>query len=73
MAASRARDSMYKNGKLFRRMLDERKAGSVLSGGFLDGDTESLGCGVTLWMREIATQMMKYQSQAKRQQGKSHQ
>ena len=41
--SSRTRDSLYKNGKLFRRMLDERTAGLLL-----DADTESLGSDMTL-------------------------
>ena len=49
--ASPARDSMYKNGELFRRMLDERTAG-LHSVGFEDVDTENLGSDVTLDERD---------------------
>ena len=55
--ASRTRDLMYKNGKLFR-MLNERMAGL-----FLDVNTKSLRSDMTFRVREIATQMMKYLSQ----------
>ena len=59
--ASRTRDSMYENEKLFRRILDERTAGFLL-----DADTK-VWDPICLWVREIATQMTKYQSQAQRQ------
>ena len=36
---------MYKKGELFRRMLDERTAG------FMDANTNSLGCDATLDLR----------------------
>ena len=39
--ASRTRDSMHKNGELFRRMLDERTAGLLL-----DADTETRESGI---------------------------
>ena len=38
---------MYKKGELFRKMLDKRTAG-LPSIGFLDADTDSLGCDATL-------------------------
>ena len=38
---------MYKNGELFRRIMDERTDG-LPSVGFLDADTESLESNVTL-------------------------
>ena len=45
--ASRTKDSMYKNEKLFRRMLDERTAGLLP-----DTDTESLRSDMTLGERD---------------------
>ena len=38
---------MYKKGELFRKILDKRTAG-LSSIGFLDADTDSLGCDATL-------------------------
>ena len=38
---------MYKKGELFRKMLDKRTA-ELPSIGFLDADTDSLGCDATL-------------------------
>ena len=45
--ASRTKDLMYKNEKLFRRNLDERTAGLLL-----DADTESLRSDMTLGERD---------------------
>ena len=45
--ASRTRDSMYKNEKLFRRILHERTAGLLL-----DADTGSLESDMTLGERD---------------------
>ena len=41
---------MNKKGELFRKMLDNRTAG-LSSIGFLDADTDSLGCDATLGER----------------------
>ena len=65
--ASRTRDSIYKNEKLFLRILDERTAGL-----FLDADTESLRSDMRLEPKRCNTSPKPNGNNSK-QQGKSYQ